>query len=75
MRTSFLKVMCIEGCPDMLITDSICDRKKQPKRNMLTEGKVQDIYARLEISTHKWLMCLAQQTGVLRVQIHSHKGN
>jgi hypothetical protein len=44
---------------------SVCDIKKQSKRIVLTEGKVWDIEARLQISPRKSLRCLAQETGVL----------
>jgi hypothetical protein len=42
----------------------VCDKKKQPKRTVLTEAKVQDIEARLQISPRKSLRHLAQETGV-----------
>jgi hypothetical protein len=40
-------------------------QKEQSMGNALTEEKVQDIHARLEISLHKLLKCLAQESGVL----------
>jgi hypothetical protein len=48
------------------VTGSVCDIKKQSKRIVLTEEKVQDIEARLQISPRKLLRRLAQETGVWR---------
>jgi hypothetical protein len=45
-------------------TGSVCDIKKQSKRIVLTEEKVRDIEARLQISPRKSLRRLAQETGV-----------
>ena len=45
-------------------TGSVSDKKKQSKRTVLTELKVQDIQARLQISPRKSLRRLAQETGV-----------
>jgi hypothetical protein len=43
---------------------SVCDIKKQLKRIVLTDEKVRDIEARLQISSRKSLRRLAQETGV-----------
>jgi hypothetical protein len=45
-------------------TGSVCDLKKKSKRIVLTEEKVRDIEARLQISPRKSLRRLAQETGV-----------
>ncbi|PNF37420.1 hypothetical protein B7P43_G16027 [Cryptotermes secundus] len=45
-------------------TGSVSDKKKQSKRTVLTEEKVKDIQARLQISPRKSLRRLAQETGV-----------
>jgi hypothetical protein len=45
-------------------TGSVCDIKKQSKRIVLTEEKVRDIEARLQISPRKSLRSLGQGTDV-----------
>jgi hypothetical protein len=44
------------------ITGSVLDKKKERKRSVLTEEKLTDIQARLQLSPRKSLRMLAQET-------------
>jgi hypothetical protein len=45
----------MKACEKLQVTCSVCDRKEESKKNMLTEEKVQDIQTLSEISPHKLL--------------------
>jgi hypothetical protein len=47
-------------------TGSVCDIKKKPKRIALTDEKVRDIEARLQVSPRKSLRRLARRKPVFR---------
>jgi hypothetical protein len=44
--------------------ESVCDKKRESKWNVLSDEKVQDIQPGLDGSPRKSLKCLAQETGV-----------
>jgi hypothetical protein len=66
---SFVVNILTKSCVSKLVkkwwaTGSVCDIKKQSKKIVLTEEKVRDIEAQLQISPRKSLRGLAQETGV-----------
>ena len=50
-------------------TGSILDKKRNAKRRVLTEQKLEEIGERLENSPQKSLMCLAQETDISKAEL------
>jgi hypothetical protein len=57
--------VCIQACEKRWTTGTVYDIKKESEKIFLTEEKVQNIEAWLQISHLKSLRCLTQETGIL----------